>query len=406
MLVFPGGPTMSESMRDISADSDGHLGFPVPNYRFDQKNEMFKRAAWEEAFKPLGERFREVVFQERVGYRQEDFALRNAGWNVEWSFGFGNSRSNSGMYSWDAVSPKLKPYIDAVGRLSKDPARMSALVKRAAHLYGADLAGIARVHPNWVYSHEYDLLAGEHHPLELPQGLDHAVVLAVEMEYEAMRTAPSPLAAAAVGVGYSRMAFVANLMAAFIRGLGYQAVPAGNDTALSVPLAMAAGLGEGSRMGLLITKEFGPRVRLAKVFTDLPLEPDGFRPFGAWEFCRTCKACAKHCPGRAISDGEPTDQGPNISNQSGVNKWYVDAEKCYAIWARNRVDCATCIRVCPFNKRPGSLHTAVRALIRRTTLFNGLLARVDEKMGYQRMLTPAAYLAEEELSTSHPPGTA
>ena len=72
------------------------------------------------------------------------------------------------------------------------------------------------------------------------------------------------------GQGYSMMVYTANLMAAFIRGLGYKAIPCGNDTALSIPLAMAAGLGEWSRMGLLVTEKFGPRVRLCKVFTDMP----------------------------------------------------------------------------------------------------------------------------------------
>jgi epoxyqueuosine reductase QueG len=47
-------------------------------------------------------------------------------------------------------------------------------------------------------------------------------------------------------------------VAAFIRGLVHQAVPSGNDTAL----AIADGLGELGRMGLLITEKFGPCVRL------------------------------------------------------------------------------------------------------------------------------------------------
>lgn len=37
---------------------------------------------------------------------------------------------------------------------------------------------------------------------------------------------------------------------------------------------MDAGLGELSRVGYLITKAFGPRVRLAAVTTNMPLVPD------------------------------------------------------------------------------------------------------------------------------------
>ena len=31
--------------------------FPLPEYRFDQRNEMFKRRTWDEEFVPHGKRF-------------------------------------------------------------------------------------------------------------------------------------------------------------------------------------------------------------------------------------------------------------------------------------------------------------------------------------------------------------
>ena len=43
---------------------------------------------------------------------------------------------------------------------------------------------------------------------------------------------------------------------------------------ITIPMAVDAGLGELGRNGLLLTEKYGPRVRLCKVFTDLPLEPD------------------------------------------------------------------------------------------------------------------------------------
>lgn len=47
-----------------------------------------------------------------------------------------------------------------------------------------------------------------------------------------------------------------------------------NDTALAIPYAIKAGLGEYGRHGLLITPEYGPRVRIGKIFTDMPLAHD------------------------------------------------------------------------------------------------------------------------------------
>ncbi len=362
-------------------------GFQLPDCRFDQKNEMFKRAIWDPAFETIIVRrfHEEVVFQDKPGWQKPDFAARNAAWNVEWAFGMGNSRSDSGLYAWEGVSPRAERFVKAGGKVKDSPQGMSRLVKAAALRLGADLAGICKVHPNWVYSHEYNVINREHYPLELPEGCSSAIVMAIEMDYHTLRSSSMVLQGVATGLAYSKMAFVANTVAAFIRGLGYRAVPCGNDTALSIPLAMAAGLGEWSRMGLLVTERFGPRVRLCKVFTDLPLEPDTYRPFGVVEFCKTCKTCAVHCPSQAIPHGDMTTSGPNVSSHSGPLKWYVDAEKCYGYWGLRRTDCTQCLRICPFNKPPGRIHELTRLLIRKVPVFNRLFVRLDEIMGYQKL---------------------
>jgi len=367
-------------------------GFPVPTSRFDQKNEMFKRSRWDEKMQPHGKRFYEdIKYREEFGYRKLDYAFRNASWYLEWGFGFGISRSNSGLYSWDEMPSKWHKYLEAGDVIREPPEEMSHNIKRVARFFGAGLVGIAKVHPNWIYSHEFNTQTNEHYPIEIPEVCDKAVVLGIEMDYHAIRSSPNGVAGAATGLGYSKMAFVANAVAAFIRGLGYQAIPCGNDTALSIPLAMAAGLGEWSRMGLLITENFGPRVRLCKVFTDAPLRCDSYRPFGAVEFCRDCKVCAINCPSQAIPHEDMTSEGPNISNQSGVRKWYVNAERCFAFWAKNRMDCTDCIRVCPFNKPLGLLHDLVRAVIRKTTLFNRPFIWMDGLLGYDERILAARF---------------
>ncbi len=371
---------------------EADLPFPVADYRFDQKNEMFKRSVWDEKMQAYGQRFyREVKFQQKVGYRKLDYAFRNAAWNLEWGFGLGNSRSNSGLYSWDGVPAKVQHFVEAGDRVKNSPEEMSHTIKKVAKFLGADLVGICRLHPNWVYSHEFNLVTGEHYPIEVTEGCRNVIVMAIEMDYDAIRSSPTGVAGAATGLGYSKMALVANLVAALIRGLGYRAIPAGNDTALSIPLAMAAGLGEWSRMGLLITEKLGPRVRLCKVFTDLPLKYDAYRSFGAVEFCKTCKKCATHCPSQAIPDGEMTREGENFSNHSGTLKWYVNAEKCFSFWAKNRLDCATCIQVCPFNKAPGVIHDAVRTVVKRMTGFNRFFVWMDRLMGYDKPYPPTRF---------------
>jgi len=377
-------PEKSELEAQVRA-REPYFPFPVPGSRFDQRNEMFKRRTWDEAFLPHGNRlYNDVKYQNRYGYRKLDYALRNAAWNLEYGFGFGVMRSNYGLYSWTDVPGKVKRFVEAGGPVCGSPQANSRIVKKAARFLGADLVGICYAHPNLIYSHEEDLLAGEHRPLELPDGCSNAIVMAVEMNREATRYSPDAISGAATGLGYSLQAVVANMVAAFIRGLGYRAVPSGNDTALSIPLAMAAGLGELGRMGLLITEKFGPRIRICKVFTDLPLRYDDYRPFGVDQFCRICKKCARHCPSHAIADGEPTIAGPSLSNHSGVLKWYINPEKCFMFWTRNWMDCNNCVMVCPFNKPPGRLHDSVRYLIRKWPLFNRIMLRLDDLFGYGR----------------------
>ena len=381
-------------MGDTGQEAKQDYPFPVPTDRFDQKNEMFKRSIWDEKMKPYGRRlYREAKYGEQAGFRQLDQAFRFASWNLEASAGFGNVRSNSGLYSWEGVAPRFKHWVEIGGQIKESPEEMSRIVKKVARFYGAGLVGICKVHPNWVYSYEYNRLTQEHYPIEIPEECQNAIVMALEMDYEAMRTSPSAAEAATTGLGYSRMAVVANLMAIFIRHLGYRAIPSGNDTALSIPLAMAAGLGEAGRHGILITRKLGPRVRLCKVFTDLPLHYDSYQPFGVKEFCQACKKCAIHCPSQAVSYGEMTTEGHNISNHSGSLKWYSNYERCFQFWAKIRTDCANCIRVCPFNKPQGLLHDFVRWYIKHIPWMDWFIVKMDDILGYGKEIKVDKYWA-------------
>ena len=119
---------------------------------------------------------------------------------------------------------------------------------------------------------------------------------------------------------------------------------------LAIPYAIKAGLGEYGRHGLLITPKYGPRIRLGKVYTNLPLAHDRPIRFGVKEFCEICRRCTKGCPVKAIPDGPPSKDTYNQSNIHGVKKWSVDGEKCFGFWAAQNTDCSICIRVCPYNK--------------------------------------------------------
>ncbi|MGB6681214.1 MAG: hypothetical protein WBF08_07835, partial [Candidatus Bathyarchaeia archaeon] len=80
-------------------------------------------------------------------------------------------------------------------------------------------------------------------------------------------------------------------------------------------LGARAGLGNIGFSKLLITPDFGPRVRLASILTNAPLEPDKEYKNNLCEDCD--KKCAKACPVNAI-----TEEGVDIKKCAKENMKY------------------------------------------------------------------------------------
>jgi len=219
--------------------------------------------------------------------------------------------------------------------------------------------------------------------LAIPETMNKVIVLAFEEDFDGIEAAPTHLTVAATQDGYSKMAITGGSLAQFIRKLGYNAIPCGNNTGASVPMAIQAGLGEGSRSGMLITPKYGPRVRIAKVITDMPLANDTPIKFGVEEFCKACKKCAELCPSQAIPHEDKSMEASTISSNSGVLKWSADAEKCWSSWVANGSGCGVCIRVCPFNKPESWLHDVTRIMIgAKSGPIDSLLVNLDDAGGY------------------------
>lgn len=217
----------------------------------------------------------------------------------------------------------------------------------------------------------------------IPRTMKWVIVLGFEMDFDGMNANPTPLGQSSSANGYSRATFTAGTLAEFVRHLGYNAVPAVNQTGLSVPMAIDAGLGELGRQGILITPKYGPRVRLAKIITDMPLATDSPIRFGVKEFCDVCGKCADNCPSQAIYFEDQTMEAMNISTNPGVMKWPLDSEKCFAGWQMSGGDCGNCIKVCPFNKPEGWLHDITRILIGASSgPIDRLLLNLDDASGY------------------------
>lgn len=265
-----------------------------------------------------------------------------------------------------------------------DPGAMTKIVKEMAKWLGADLVGITKLNPLWLYTNwgkhsvMYCNAAKEDDPIFIPPEYDKVIVMACVMSYKDIQKTPS--IEPATDIGYSRIAFLASSMATFIRELGYHAIPAGNELGLSIPMAIDAGLGELGRNGLLITPEFGSSVRICKVFTDLPLYFDSPIDFGVQRFCEKCGLCVNYCAAQALTSGPRIDTGWDKCNSPGILKWPIRAMKCFDWWVENGTHCSVCIRVCPFTRSNIFYHKLVK-ITSNWGILTKMLVSLHEFMG-------------------------
>ncbi|RLI00497.1 reductive dehalogenase [Candidatus Bathyarchaeota archaeon] len=365
--------------------------------RFDARETAFGQALKKTGkmleFSSLESRAKRII-SGRKGFSLLDYAFHDAAGMYETPFGERHTQDR-GFYKWQSLGAAKK--YPGVGKWEASPIEASRIVKKAGMFYGAGDVGFAQLDKRWVYSHTRygkpivfdDVEEGytNEEKAVIPESHKWVIVLTVPMDIDNFQYAPSATESAS-SLGYSKMHFLAGMVAEFIRGLGYHAIPCGNDTALSVPMAVQAGLGHLGRHGRLITWSHGSMVRILKIFTDLPLDPSPMAPEGIIQFCETCMKCAKHCPSKALSFGEREHTGVCDANNPGSLKWYVDAEKCLEYWNTVEAGCGICFRVCAFNKKPGPLHDTVKWFIRNVPILNPLWIFADEFIGYGKQLRP------------------
>lgn len=378
-------------------DSDHAAGFDIRAdfEQFAQRNDIYRRSFHDPAIRsPKTERFYRTYREPLAGWRkadgftQHDYALRNAAWHVSDLFTEARRDQDRREGFSDPYTQQLPPAAERHAFTSPEAA--AAAIKRVARAFGAGDVGITARDERWMYSAKMSDMSGVERPVDIPASLSHVIVVVMPMDRALLSTVPSALSGAATGLGYSHDTMTLLSVTQYLRNLGYEAIASANDSALAVPLAIKAGLGEYGRLGLLITRRFGPRVRLGKIFTNLPLAHDAPTGFGVKAFCEDCRACVDACPVKAIPAGPPGPPPPGPSYLRGVIKWTIDAEKCFGYWAQQNTDCAICIRVCPYNRD----FTTRRARLWRWlagTRLRRVALWIDRRSGRARRLAPARW---------------
>jgi len=337
---------------------DDKTGFDISEdfRRFDQRNEIYCRSEWdpEVRTKKATEFFRghympHARARKADGFGQKDYALRNASWhvtNVIRDLRREDDDRKEGFF--DTFTAHDDGWPEPYEFESVEAA--TANLRKAADSIGAGLLGVCEYDERWVYTARYSEQTQDSKPVDIPDDLPRIIVVGEPMDLGLTATVPSALSGSATGMGYTHDTVVLLTLTQYIRNLGYRAVASMNDSALPIPLAVQAGLGEIGRHSLLITEEYGPRLRLGKIFTDMPLTISEPKRFGVKEFCDICQRCSSACPPKAIPAGPPSREAYSVSNLKGILRWTTYAEKCFRFWAGQNSDCSICIRACPYNR--------------------------------------------------------
>ena len=270
----------------------------------------------------------------------------------------------------------LKPQLEKNGPVKMSPEEATLRVKGYTKSIGADLVGITEINKLWVYSRRGEIFREnwEDWGKEIINDHPYAIVFAEEMSFEMIGAAPHTPTAVESGKDYAKGAYISTLLASYISNLGYSATAnhLRHYEAILPPLAVDAGLGEIGRLGYLMTKEFGPRIRLGAVTTDLPLVPDKPVDIGAEDFCKFCKKCANCCPSQSIL----LDDEPQPFN--GSLRWKLNDNTCFEYWGKIGTDCNICMKVCPWSHARTFPHKLIVEMISRNSLARRIFSVMDD----------------------------
>lgn len=112
-------------------------------------------------------------------------------------------------------------------------------------------------------------------------------------------------------------------------------------------VARMAGIGWQGKSLLIVSPQYGPRIRLATVLTDMPLVSD----LPLKNRCGKCTECSKACPASAIKGVLANDRYESRDEALYFSRC---ADKTMEFKARAGIGariCGVCVKVCPFGKK-------------------------------------------------------
>lgn len=341
----------------------------IPQSRYNERNTMFSR--------------KEITAKEEVQKQYYQDFPQHKDLDKEWQEKAGLMSDQSQYYhplsfkaadaSFDTIG-FLKPMVNGIVNPQKEeisPEKMTEFLRKWALKMGAVSVGFCEMQDYHLYS-----VRGRGGQYGNPVENNHkfGIAFTVEMDEDFLAMGPAGPTLMESAQQYLNSGVMAIQLAQFIRKMGYEArAHIDGDYELIAPLvARDAGLGELGRMGLLMTPELGPRVRIAVVSTNAPIVPNIRRPdYTVHEFCNLCKKCAVVCPSQAIPKTP-------IEEMDGAQRWQINHEKCFGYWCTTGTDCGRCMSVCPYAHKDNWLHNFVRWGIKNNVFFRRAAVHLDD----------------------------
>jgi epoxyqueuosine reductase QueG len=218
--------------------------------------------------------------------------------------------------------------------------------------WGAGLVGVADIEP---------LKQLRVHPPDLLDSFSRAISMAVQLPvsvFEMISDQPTPIYSAIYQTANRILDEIAFKTASTLQGDGFNSLPIPASQVLDLKnwygaishkaVARMAGLGWQGKNLLLITPQYGSRVRLVSVLTTAPLHVDS----PVRNRCGKCMLCRDACPVGAIKGVGTKDHYKDRNEALYFSKCVEKLTGEFAKIAEIGVPiCGICIKVCPFGRK-------------------------------------------------------
>jgi epoxyqueuosine reductase len=266
---------------------------------------------------------------------------------------------------------KNNPVAKQKAPISQDPETLTNHIKAFGYFLKADMMAACKVPDSAYYSHDKQGV-----PIETAYENAILIVMAKDNKSVHASTGHDWMGDPISFQAYQHLGMVTETLANYIRRLGWEASaqygPSFVDRySVQLPrLLLAAGIGEVSRVGIILNPYLGLAYKAAAVLTDMPIVPDKPIDFGLQSFCQNCKICAENCPSKAIPTGDKV-------MYNGYETWKLDTRRCASFNFTNKKGtmCNRCVKSCPWSNPATWPHNLVRKMVMHSRLAQKIAIR-------------------------------